>query len=149
MEWALKKFNELTLEELYTLLQLRSEVFVVEQNCVYHDPDGKDPLAWHMMGIKDGKLVAYARILSPGIAYPEPAIGRVVTSSIVRKEGLGRELMQRSIEACENIFGKKAITLGAQVYLIKFYESLGFFASGEAYIEDGIPHIDMTRKAAT
>jgi ElaA protein len=146
MEWSLKKFNELTLDELYEVLMLRSEVFVVEQNCVYHDPDGKDPLAWHLMGRRNGKLVAYTRIFPPGITYKEPAIGRVVTSAEVRKEGMGRQLMQRSIEVCENLFGKTSITLGAQVYLIKFYESLGFIASSEEYIEDGIPHIDMTRK---
>jgi ElaA protein len=149
MEWLLKKFNELTLDELYEILKLRSEVFIVEQNCVYHDPDGKDTLAWHLMGIKEGKLVAYTRILPPGISYTDPAIGRVVTSASVRKEGIGRELMHRSIEACEKIFGKTSITLGAQVYLKKFYESLDFFASGEEYIEDGIPHVAMTRKASS
>lgn len=149
MQWTLKKFNELTLEELYEILKLRSEVFVIEQNCIYHDPDGKDLLAWHLMGMKDNTLVAYTRILAPGISYPEPAIGRVVTAASVRKEGLGRELMQRSIEACENIFGKTSISLGAQVYLKKFYESLGFVTAGEEYIEDGIPHVTMTRKAAT
>lgn len=148
IKWMLKKFDDLTIHELYAILQLRSEVFIIEQNCVYHDPDGKDQSAWHLMGMKDGKLVAYTRILPAGISYPDPAIGRVVTSPAARKSGLGRELMLRSIEQCEMLFGKTSITLGAQLYLKKFYESLGFFASGDEYIEDGIPHITMTRKAS-
>lgn len=148
INWEIKKFNELTLNELYSILQLRSEVFIVEQNCVYHDPDGKDQYAWHLMGMEDGKLIAYTRILPAGIAYNDPAIGRVVTSPLKRKSGLGRELMKRSIEQCETLFGKASITLGAQLYLKKFYESLGFIVSGEEYIEDGIPHITMTRKAS-
>lgn len=148
INWKIKKFHELTVDELYSILQLRSEVFVVEQNCVYHDPDGKDQYAWHLMGTKDGKLIAYTRIFPAGITYNEPAIGRVVTSPLKRKGGLGKELMQRSIEQCEKLFGKTSITLGAQLYLKKFYESLGFIVSGEEYIEDGIPHITMTRKAS-
>ena len=148
INWEIKKFDELTVYELYAILQLRSEVFVVEQNCVYHDPDGKDQYAWHLMGIEDGNLIAYTRLFDAGITYNEPAIGRVVTSSLKRKGGLGRELMERSIEQCEKLFGKKSITLGAQLYLKKFYESLGFIVSGEEYIEDGIPHVTMTRKAS-
>jgi len=144
--WEIKKFNELTVDELYAILQLRSEVFVVQQNCVYHDPDGKDQLAWHLMGIEEGKLIAYTRIFGGDISYPEPSIGRVVTSPSKRRGGLGRELMDRSIEQCERLFGKTSITLGAQVYLRKFYESLGFIVSGEEYVEDGIPHVTMTRK---
>ena len=147
MEWIIKKFYELTLDELYELLKLRSEVFIVEQNCVYHDPDGKDQLAWHLMA-KDGDLIlAYARIFPAGITYPEPSIGRVVTAPESRGSGLGRELMNQAIEYCEKLFGRTDITLGAQVYLKKFYESLGFSPFGDEYIEDGIPHIRMTRKA--
>lgn len=149
MEWVLKKFNELTLDELYTILQLRSEVFVVEQNCVYHDVDGKDQYAWHLMATENGKLIAYTRIFAAGVTYADPSIGRVVTSPSNRGSGLGRELMERSIEYCEKLFGKTSITLGAQVYLKNFYESLGFIVSGEEYIEDGIPHVTMTRKAST
>ncbi len=148
INWILKRFEELSLQELYAILQLRNEVFVVEQNCAYHDPDGKDPPAWHLMGIEENKLVAYTRILPPGIAYSDPAIGRVVTSPSKRKGGLGRELMLRSIEHCEQLFGKTSITLGAQVYLKNFYTSLGFFPNGDEYIEDGIPHIEMKRKAS-
>ncbi len=148
MDWILKKFDTLTTAELYAILQLRSEVFIVEQNCVYLDPDGKDPEAWHLIGMEEGKPIAYTRILAPGIVYPDPAIGRVVTSTSKRGSGLGRELMQRSIEHCEKLFGKKSITLGAQVYLKKFYESLGFTVIGDEYLDDGIPHIKMTRKSS-
>lgn len=148
MEWSLKKFHELTLDELYAILQLRSKVFIVEQNCIYNDVDGKDQLAWHLAATENGKLIAYARILPPGVVYTGPAIGRVVTSPSQRGSGLGRELMTRSIEHCENLFGPTPITLSAQAYLKKFYESLGFFATGDEYLDDGIPHIEMTRKAS-
>ena len=144
--WTIKKFDELTLEELYAILQLRNEVFIIEQNCIYQDPDGKDQPAWHLMAIEGDKLVAYTRILPPGVSYSDPAIGRVVTSSSKRRSGLGRELMKRSIEACEKLFGKISITLSAQVYLQSFYESLGFIVVGEEYLDDGIPHIKMSRK---
>jgi len=148
MEWVLKKFDELTTAELYAILRLRNEVFVVEQNCVYLDTDGKDQDAWHLMGMEEGKLIAYTRILAPGVAYPDPAIGRVVTSPSKRRSGLGKELMKRSIEYCKGLFGNIPVTLGAQVYLKNFYESLGFCTSGDEYLEDGIPHIKMTRKAS-
>ena len=147
VNWSIKRFDELTLEELYDILQLRTQVFIVEQNCVYNDPDGKDQSAWHLMAIEDDKLAAYTRILPPGVSYDSPAIGRVVTSSSKRRSGLGRELMRRSIEACEKLFGKISITLSAQVYLQGFYESLGFIVVGEAYLDDGIPHIKMSRKS--
>ena len=148
MEWSLKKFHELTLDELYAILQLRSKVFIVEQNCIYNDVDGKDQLAWHLAVTENGKLIAYTRILPPGVVYTGPAIGRVVILSSQRGSGLGRELMIRSIEHCENLFGPTSITLSAQAYLKKFYESLGFFATGDEYLDDGIPHIEMTRKAS-
>lgn len=148
VNWKIKKFNELTVDELYAILQLRSEVFVVEQNCVYHDPDGKDQYAWHLMGMENGKLIAYTRLFPAGITYDDPSIGRVVTSSSKRRGGLGKELMQHSIQYCEKLFGKTSITLGAQLYLKEFYESFGFIVSGEEYIEDGIPHVTMTRKAS-
>jgi len=146
MNWLLKKFDELTIHELYAILQLRNEVFVVEQNCVYPDLDEKDQSSWHLMCLDNEKLVAYTRILPPGISYSEPAIGRVVTSLSIRKTGIGRELMLRSIECCKKLFGQTPISLGAQVYLIKFYESLGFVTVGEIYLEDGIDHIKMTRE---
>ena len=148
MDWSLKKFHELTLEELYAILQLRSKVFIVEQNCIYNDVDGKDQLAWHLIATEEGNLIAYTRILSPGVVYTDPSIGRVVISPSKRSSGLGRELMNRSIGHCEKLFGNTSITLSAQVYLKKFYESLGFFAVGDEFLDDGIPHIEMTRKAS-
>jgi ElaA protein len=146
MEWVLKKFGELTLNELYSILELRSKVFIVEQNCIYNDPDGRDQVAWHLIGTEEHQLIAYSRILPPGVVYADPAIGRVVTSPSKRKSGLGRELMNRSIKHCEDLFGKTSITLSAQAYLKKFYESLGFSAIGDEYLDDGIPHIKMTSK---
>jgi len=145
--WTIKRFDELTLDELYNILQLRNEVFIVEQNCVYKDLDGKDRSAWHLMAVENDRLVAYTRILPPGVAYNEPAIGRVVTSSLKRRSGLGRELMKRSIEACRIFFGKTSITLSAQVYLQSFYQSFGFMPVGEEYLDDGIPHIEMSRNS--
>lgn len=147
MNWLLKKFDDLSLDDLYAILQLRNQVFVVEQNCPYQDLDGKDKVAWHLMGIEENKLIAYTRLLPPGLCYKNPGIGRVVTSPALRKSGVGRELMHYSIESCEKVFGKTSITLGAQLYLKQFYESLGFFPSSEEYLEDGIPHIEMTRNA--
>src|SRR5687767_12431667 len=113
MEWILKKFHELTLDELYAILQLRSRVFIVEQNCIYNDVDGKDQLAWNLLGKEDGKLIAYSRILPPGIVYTGPAIGRVVIEPSKRSAGLGRELMNLSIEHCEKLFGNTSITVSA------------------------------------
>ena len=146
MKWVLKKFRELTLDELYSILELRSKVFIVEQNCIYNDPDGKDQVAWHVIGTEEDQLIAYSRILPPGVVYTDPAIGRVVTSPLKRKAGLGRELMNRSVKHCEDLFGKTSITLSAQAYLKEFYESLGFSAIGDEYLDDGIPHIKMTSK---
>jgi len=148
MKWALKKFHELTVDELYAILQLRNKVFIVEQNCVYNDPDGKDQSAWHIIGMEEDGLIAYSRLLPPGTIYADPAIGRVVTSPLKRRSGLGRELMSRTIGYCEKLFGKTSITLSAQVYLKNFYESLGFRVTGDEYLDDGIPHIEMTRKAS-
>ena len=148
MNWILKKFNDLSVDELYAILQLRNEIFIVEQNCIYPDMDNKDQPAMHLMCWKDDKLIAYTRLLPPGIGYQNPSIGRVVTSPLVRKSGIGRELMVRSIEQSEKLYGKKPITLGAQLYLKTFYESLGFLAIGDVYLEDGIEHIEMTRNIA-
>lgn len=146
IEWSLKKFAELTPDELYELLRLRSEVFVVEQNCVFLDMDNKDQHCYHLLGWLDGKLIASTRLVPPGIAYPLPSIGRVVTSPACRGTGSGKLLMVKSIEACEQLFGKQPIKIGAQVYLIKFYSSYGFSVSGDIYMEDGIEHIEMIRE---
>ncbi|MFI5186927.1 MAG: GNAT family N-acetyltransferase [Chitinophagales bacterium] len=144
--WILKNFNELTPHELYSILQLRNEVFVVEQDCVFQDADNKDQLSYHFMGWNAETLVAYSRIIPAGVAYDSiPSIGRVVTSLKVRKSGIGKILMQRSIEELHALFGKRPIKLGGQLYLKKFYESFGFIQSGEIYVEDGIQHIEMIK----
>jgi ElaA protein len=141
--WSCKAFTELSNQELYKILQLRASVFVVEQNCPYQDCDDKDQASYHLMGWQNGNLVTYTRILPPGLAYKEPSIGRVVTSSAVRRTGIGRELMTNSIEKTHELFGKGPITIGAQLYLKKFYESFGFKQIGDPYLEDGIEHIKM------
>lgn len=143
LNWVYKKFEELTAAELYNILQLRNEVFVVEQNCVYQDADGKDHLSMHLCGWDGSKLVAYTRIIPPGISYTDASIGRVVTSPAYRRTGAGRLLMQESIQLCLTGFNVTGIRIGAQVYLSDFYQSLGFKPVGSQYLEDGIPHIEM------
>ncbi len=145
MKILVKKFEELRLHELYEVLQLRSEVFVVEQDCVYQDIDGKDEKALHVLGYEEEKLVAYTRIFPPGIYFKEAAIGRVVVRESDRKNKFGHEILKASIEAIENNFQTRNIKLSAQTYLTKFYESHGFTKTGEGYLEDGIPHIAMIR----
>jgi ElaA protein len=148
INWSFKKFDNLTPRELYLALQLRNEVFVVEQNCVFQDADNKDQASHHLMGWDEDVLVAYSRIVPPGIAYDSfPSIGRVVTSPKMRKTGTGKILMQQSIEELQKLFGESSIKLGAQLYLKTFYESFGFVQSSDVYIEDGIPHIEMIRHA--
>lgn len=142
--WTCKKMSELSPAELYAILKLRSEVFVVEQNCAYLDMDGKDLDAWHLCGWLNGELlVAYTRLLAPGVSYEEASIGRVVTHPAHRKDGYGRILMQRSIEKTCHIFKVTKIKIGAQQYLTKFYNDLGFHVTSESYMEDGIPHVEM------
>ena len=143
IEWKCSFFDELDIHELYAALRLRSEVFVVEQNCVFLDMDNKDQESYHVFGWKDGQLVAYTRLVPAGVAYKEASIGRVITSAAARGLGAGRELMLVSIRELNRIWGKQPIRIGAQLYLKKFYESLGFQQSSEIYIEDGIEHIEM------
>ena len=142
----IKPFDKLTARELYEVLKLRSEVFVVEQNCVFLDTDDKDQHCHHVMVIENGKLAAYARLVPPGISYTEMSIGRVVTSPAARRTGEGKKLMQAAIETCYQLFGKGPIKIGAQLYLKKFYEGLGFAVSGPVYLEDGIDHVEMVRE---
>jgi ElaA protein len=146
MQWILKPFDQLSPKELYAILQLRNEVFIVEQNCPYQDLDDKDLYAFHLMGIKGNKLLAYARLLAPGISYSESSIGRVVSSPSSRKTGIGKKLMQESIAQIKKKFHTDTIRIGAQLYLQKFYESFGFRADSEIYLEDNIPHILMLKK---
>ena len=143
MNWSLKKFDELTVHELYAIFQLRIEVFAIEQNCVYQDVDNKDQQSYHFMGWENKKLVAYTRLVPPGIGFSEPSIGRVVTSPSVRRTGIGKELMKKSIEKAKELFGNAPIKIGAQLYLKKFYESFGFVQTGDIYLEDNIEHIKM------
>lgn len=147
IRWLLKKFEELTPHELYAILQLRNEVFVVEQNCVFQDADNHDQNAWHLMGFDENELVAYTRLLPPHTIYSAASIGRVITSSSVRRTGAGKELMRQSIDAVYSLFGKQSIKIGAQLYLKNFYESFGFEKVSDVYIEDGIPHIYMVKPA--
>ena len=145
IQWMLKKFEDLSAIELYKIMQLRNEVFVVEQNCVYQDADNKDISSWQFMGWDNEKLVAFTRLLPPGLAYEQASIGRVVTSPSARGSGIGKELMQRSIKEIKDLFGEVPIKIGAQLYLQKFYTSLGFIQTSEIYLEDGIKHIEMVR----
>ncbi len=147
--WYCIHFNDLTNTQLYALLQLRAEVFVVEQNCPYNDCDGKDHVSWHVLGYDSvGELVAVSRIVPKGVAYPnEPSIGRVLAAQKVRKTGMGKWLMEKSRQYCEGIFGRTDIRIGAQSYLLHFYGNLGYVSTGKNYLEDGIPHTEMVYHA--
>ncbi|HMN91230.1 MAG TPA: GNAT family N-acetyltransferase [Saprospiraceae bacterium] len=149
MEFQCLAFEQLNITQLYDIMALRQSVFVVEQNCPYLDADGKDPQGWHLMArATDGGLLAYARLLPAGVSYPEyPSIGRVVSAPQVRGQGAGRVLMQMAIQYCEQLFSNQPIKIGAQTYLLQFYQSFGFQSVGDIYIEDGIPHINMIRPA--
>ncbi len=141
--WSCKSFTDLSNEELYKIFQLRNQVFVVEQNSCYQDCDDKDQYCYHLTAWQQNAAVAYSRLIPAGIAFEQASIGRVVTASSVRGKQIGRELMTRSINLVHTLFGEFSITIGAQVYLINFYESLGFKSSGNPYMEDGIEHILM------
>ncbi|MFP5437672.1 MAG: GNAT family N-acetyltransferase [Bacteroidia bacterium] len=143
IQFQIKRFNELSAPELYEALQLRANVFVVEQNCVYPDIDGKDAKALHLLGTYDGKIVAYARLFDGGYYFDNPSIGRVVIDADYRDRKWGHDLMKNAIQGLYDNFGDKTITISAQLYLKKFYESHGFVQDGEGYLEDDIPHIRM------
>ncbi len=143
LHWVFKKFADLTAAELYAVMQLRNEVFVVEQNCVYQDADGVDLQSWHFMGWDGQTLVAYTRIIPPGVTFEQASIGRVVNSPRYRGLGIGRQLMLLIISNTINLFNCTTIKIGAQLYLKKFYESLGFVQCSDTYLEDNIPHIQM------
>ena len=145
MEIEVKNFEELNTKELYALLQMRSEIFVVEQDCVYQDIDGKDERALHIMGWEDGILVAYSRCFQAGDYFDEASIGRVLVRENYRKLGYGHEITKASIQAIKANYKADKIKISAQVYLVIFYESHGFKSIGDRYLEDGIPHIAMLR----
>jgi ElaA protein len=144
LHWIALPFSQLSLKQLYDLLKLRMEVFVVEQNCPYQDNDGKDEKSYHLLGINpEGLVLAYARILPAGLAFREVSIGRVCTSASVRKNGSGKELMRQALLFIKNTYGGVPVRIGAQLYLKRFYSGLGFSAEGEEYLEDNIPHVEM------
>lgn len=144
-EFKIKPFNELSLPELYKVLQVRAEVFVVEQNCVYQDIDGKDEKALHVLGLFEGEIAAYSRLFDVGDYFDNTSIGRVVVNPKFRDRKWGHDLMVASISGIQEHYNTSAITISAQLYLKKFYEGHGFVQDGEQYLEDDIPHIRMHR----
>ncbi len=145
IKWKIKRFDELSLQELYSLLKLRSHVFVVEQNCVYQDVDGKDEKALHLFGEFNDEIVAYARLFKAGDYFENASIGRVVIHPDARDKKWGHLMMQKAIIGIESHFNTNKITISAQLYLKKFYESHDFVQTSEMYLEDDIPHIEMKR----
>jgi ElaA protein len=144
-KFEIKPFKALSLSELYQILQLRSEVFVVEQNCVYQDIDGKDERALHLLGVHDGVLVAYARLFQPGDYFEFASIGRVIVKQEYRDKKWGHDLIREAIKGISEQFGTSEITISAQLYLQRFYENHGFVQTSEMYLEDDIPHIEMKK----
>jgi ElaA protein len=166
--WRFAPFAELTPREVHDLYQLRAAAFVVEQKCAFQDIDGVDPECWHLLGYRpsprpsrpiappsvedprgEGELVAYARLLPPGTKFAEPSIGRVITATAVRRTGMGRVLMRESLARAEKLWPNRAIRIGAQLHLERFYMDFGFVTASEPYDEDGILHIEMLRPAST
>ncbi len=154
LTWKVAEFDDLSARHVHSLLQLRQQIFIIEQTCIFPDIDGLDPLCRHVIACEGDDVLAAARIVAPGIdpqhaaQGDRPAIGRVVTSERLRGQGIGREVMQRAIASCYQQFGNKPIYLNGQLYLRNFYESLGFVQFGDEYEEDGIPHISMERPAS-
>lgn len=146
MNWNIKKFNQLKVEEIYKILALRNKVFIVEQECAYLDCDDKDLNSYHLFSEENGEVVAYLRILEKGVSYDEISIGRVAVNKNYRGKGISREMMLKAIEFIENNLKEDTIKIQAQAYLLNFYSSLGFKAVSEEYLEDNIPHIDMLYK---
>lgn len=145
LDISIKTFEQLSLKELYFILQLRSEVFVVEQDCVYQDIDAKDQYALHIIGKKDTKIIAYTRVFKGGDYFKEASIGRVVVSLKDRHLNYGQQIMEASIVAIKNNYDTSEIKISAQKYLENFYNNLGFKTIGDPYLEDGISHIAMLK----
>ncbi|CAG8999887.1 MAG: Protein ElaA [Candidatus Celerinatantimonas neptuna] len=145
LTWTEKYFNQLSNYELYQLMKLRVDVFVVEQQCPYPELDNHDyhPDLIHLLGFRGDELVAYARIIPAGLTYPTPSIGRVITSAAIRGQGIGQTLLEHAIASCQHHWPNQPITIGAQYHLMKFYQNFGFAPTGEPYLEDGIRHIKM------
>jgi ElaA protein len=147
MTFVCLPFNDLSITQLYAILQLRSEVFVVEQACIYQDMDQKDIQAGvhHLMMFENDELVAYSRLLPAGLSYPTVSIGRIVVVAQARKTGLGRKIIQESINKSQDLWPKTQITIGAQSHLSALYQSFGFVEVSEHYLEDDILHVDMLK----
>jgi ElaA protein len=146
MNWVVKKFSELSSDELYEILKLRSEVFVVEQECIYEDCDGKDKKSYHLFAEQNGEILVYLRILEKGVSYSEISIGRVLSNKKYRGRGFAKQMMLRAIEFIERYLMENEIRISAQVYLLNFYSSFGFVKVSDVYLEDDIPHIEMLYK---
>lgn len=146
MHWQTLSFLELDTDQLYAILKVRQEVFVIEQKCFYLDTDGVDQVSYHVIGRNEkGGIIAYARLIPAGVSYTEVSMGRVLVVKQARGKGLGRELTRRCLEEVGLLWGPQPVRLSAQAYLVKFYEDFGFHTVGEAYLDAGIPHIEMLR----
>lgn len=144
MEWKIKNFEELTRSELYKILQVRSEVFVVEQECAYQDVDGKDQKSLHLwLEDSEGAIQSYCRILPAGLSYPEASIGRVLVKESQRGTGTARNMMQQALEFLAQAWREPVVRIEAQYYLREFYASFGFKEDSEPFLEDGIKHVEM------
>ena len=143
--WKIKPFSKLSTEELYQILKIRQEVFIVEQTCYYLDADGYDQQAVHIWAEKEGEILAYSRVFEPRIKYKEASIGRVLTNPNYRKNNLGKILIRFSINTIEARFRTQSIRISAQDYLLRFYSEFGFQDTGKKYLEDDIPHTEMVR----
>lgn len=143
MKLEIKKYNELSIDELYNIIKLRVDVFVVEQNCPYHECDDLDKMAVHIFYVCNEEVTSYLRILPPGLRFDEPSIGRVVVNSKYRGNGLARKIMNEAIEYITTMMKENSIKISAQHYLIDFYKELGFNVDSDIYLEDNIPHINM------
>jgi ElaA protein len=151
LAWKWSRFGDLSGAEVYEMLALRQRVFVVEQNCVFQDADGRDPDAWHLLGSEDAaqprKLIAYARVFEAGVRYAEMSIGRIVSAPEARGTGVGRLILAEALRFCTERWRGRPIRIAAQRRLEKFYADFGFVADGEPYLEDGIEHLDMIKSA--
>ncbi len=149
LQWKCTGFNELSPHQLYSILRLRMDVFVMEQDCAYQDMDNCDQDALHVTAMQDAELLCYARLLPPGVKYQTVSIGRVITQKSIRRDGFGKRLMSKSLEYCQQYWPGETITISAQQHLEKFYCELGFVTESEPYLEDGIPHIQMRQAPDT
>ena len=146
IDWRFARFDELSPREIHDLFRARAAAFVVEQNCAFQDLDGVDPECWHLLGY-EGELLAYARLVPPGVKFDEPSIGRVVTTQAARGTGRGRALMKEALARAEKLWPGRPIRIGAQHRLERFYEDFGFVTASAPYDEDGILHVEMVRPA--